>query len=164
MSLKTNLNFILKFLKIVTFIMGILSWVLISFSVASILLSDPANIREFESYEDIDKEGTVGDITWFPNFFPKTSKEITLWTNVESNDYKITFTLQDEQELADLLKGASVTTSSQRRKGYDAKEYSFWCKTDHEYDRRTHLIITNNLKPEIVIRNPYTDECRCNTL
>ncbi|MBT2786315.1 MULTISPECIES: hypothetical protein [unclassified Halomonas] len=164
MSKNSILTFILKSVKITIFITGILSLIFISLFFASIFFLDPVNFSEFETYKELKEEGSIGQNSWFPPFFPKNSSNITLRTNVETSDYKITFTLQNKQELADLLKGSSVTTASRRRKGYDSEEYSFWCKTDYEHDRRTHLIITNNIDSEIVIGNPYSDECRCNTL
>lgn len=151
-------------MKVTILITGILSLIFISFLVASIFLFDPENFSKFETYKNLKEEGSTGEKSWFPRFLPRESSDITLWTNVDTNDYKITFILEDKQELTELLNGASETTASRRRKGYDAKENNFWCKTDHAYDRRTHLIITNNINSEVVIGNPYSDECRCNTI
>lgn len=164
MSKKSIFTLISKSVKVTIFITGVLALIFISLLVASISLFNPENFSEFETYNKLKEEGSIGEKSWFPSFFPKKSSNITLLTNVDTNDYKITFILKDKQEFTELLNGASETTASRRRKGYDANETSFWCKTDHEYDRRTHLIITNSINSEIVIGNPYSDECRCNTI
>lgn len=141
------------FLKIVILIFSILLLLII------LLVPDSSQTHRYESFNDIGKTGPPGAITWIPSFMNENATHIELWTDVESNDYKITFNANDDEYLYYILANSSKTFPSKRRRRIANKEdKQFWCFI--EINNRRHLISIYQNKPNIVIvRNAKDSEC-----
>lgn len=121
---------------------------LIGFVVKNTLTSIEVNEMKFENYFSIPDDSGVK--TWLPMFFPKKSKNIEFYSNLDLNKFGVKFSLDDSNNKVfkrELIHFASLDGEVYIKKE-DKLVNKVWCKIEKNTDGSESLYLIGNYKDD----------------